>query len=264
MEQTDKINKLLLEGENYLFINNNYIDKYGDKYSRASSDMQAWIAECEDYISSNYGKESAPWKVYNQFKIEALNGNYQDTFDKEKAHIISALKACLRIAPKYTDNIEIGNTNNKFNLTKVFIVHGHDIELKNDVELFLKSINLKPIVLHRELDEGLTVIEKFEKHSDVKYAIILLTPDDIGYMKTEFSKGEPILEFRARQNVIFEFGFFIGKLNRKNVCCIYKDGVILPSDINGFIYKKVDKSVEEIGIFLLRELKNAGLKVKYE
>ncbi len=149
---------------------------------------------------------------------------------------------------------------------KVFVVHGHDIELKNDVELFLREINLEPIVLHRQLDEGLTVIEKFEKHSDVKFAIILLTPDDIGYPKSENSKTEKErnIELRARQNVIFEFGFFVGKLSRKNVCCIFKEGVTLPSDLSGLIYKQVNKSVEEVGFLLIRELKNAGLKVKYE
>ena len=134
---------------------------------------------------------------------------------------------------------------------KVFVVHGHDIELKNDVELFLKSINLEPIVLHRQLDEGLTVIEKFEKHSDVKYAIILLTPDDIGYPREENDKKEKDrkLELHARQNVIFEFGFFVGKLSRKNVCCIYKEGVTLPSDLNGLIYKQVNRSIEEVVYF---------------
>ena len=149
---------------------------------------------------------------------------------------------------------------------KIFVVHGHDNELKNDVELFLRSINLEPVVLHRQLDEGLTVIEKFEKHSDVNYAIVLLTPDDIGYTVDEGRKKEEDrnVELRARQNVILEFGFFIGKLSRKNVCCIYKEGVTLPSDLNGLIYKKVDKTVDEIGMFLMKELKNAGLPVKYQ
>ena len=151
-------------------------------------------------------------------------------------------------------------------LKKVFVVHGHDTELKNDVELFLKSINLEPIVLHRQLDEGLTLIEKFEKHSDVNYAIILLTPDDIAYSISEKDKKEEDkkIELRSRQNVIFEFGFFVGRISRKNVCCIYKEGITLPSDLNGLVYKKVNKTVEEIGLPLMKELKNAGLKIKFE
>lgn len=149
---------------------------------------------------------------------------------------------------------------------KVFIVHGHDIELKNDVELFLRSINLEPVVLHRQLDEGMTVIEKFEKHADVSYAIVLLTPDDIGYPLAEGEKpeAERNICFRARQNVVLEFGYFIGKLGRKNVCCVYKSGVELPSDLNGLIYKPVQKTIEEVGMFIMKELKNAGLDVKFE
>jgi predicted nucleotide-binding protein len=152
------------------------------------------------------------------------------------------------------------------NNKKVFVVHGHDTELKTDVELFLRSIKLEPIVLHRQLDEGLTVIEKFEKHSDVVYALILLTPDDIGFPVKEIQKAEENrqIEYRARQNVIFEFGYFVGKLSRKNVCCIYKAGIQLPSDLNGLIYKSVNKSIEEVGLFVMKELKNAGLDVKFE
>jgi len=116
------------------------------------------------------------------------------------------------------------------------------------------------------LDEGLTIIEKFEKYSNVKYAIILLTPDDIGFPSKYIDKPdtERELELRARQNVIFEFGYFVGKLTRKNVCCIYKEGVKLPSDLDGLIYKQVQKTVEEVGLFLMKELKNAGLNVKFE
>ncbi len=72
----------------------------------------------------------------------------------------------------------------------------------------------------------------------------MLTPDDVGFPIAETAKSEKDrkIEYRARQNVIFEFGFFIGKLSRKNVCCIYKEGVTVPSDLNGFIYKEVKKT----------------------
>ncbi len=164
-------------------------------------------------------------------------------------------------------NIKVQNAKmNEMDSQRVFIVHGHDVELKNDVELFLKNINLEPIVLHKQLDEGMTVIEKFEKHSDVRYAIILLTPDDIGFAVAEREKPEAdrLIGFRARQNVIFEFGYFVGKLGRKNVCCIYRSKVELPSDLNGLIYKQVSKTIEEVGVFIMKELKNAGLNVKFE
>jgi len=146
---------------------------------------------------------------------------------------------------------------------KVFVVHGHDSELKNDIDIFLRDIGLEPVVLHRQADEGLTIIEKFEKHSDVAYAFILLTPDDIGMTVTEYEKSqkERTIEFRARQNVIFEFGYFAAKLGRRNVCCIYKEGVTLPNDIAGLLYKKVGSSIDSVGYEIIKELKAVGLKI---
>lgn len=191
-------------------------------------------------------RSSAEWRAMD--KVENVTDIFITTAPGSKKRIKSEKK-------------EIAHTDNK----KVFVVHGHDIELKNDVELFLKSISLDPIVLHKELDEGLTIIEKFEKHSNVNYAIILLTPDDIGFTVKESAKpeSERNIEFRSRQNVIFEFGYFVGKLSRRNVCCIFKEGVAVPSDLNGLIYKKVVKSAEEVGMFLMKEMKNAGLDVKF-
>jgi predicted nucleotide-binding protein len=147
---------------------------------------------------------------------------------------------------------------------KVFVVHGHDSGLKNDIDIFLRDIGLEPIVLHRQADEGLTIIEKFEKHSEVVYAFILLTPDDIGTTVELFNSEETSKkwELRARQNVIFEFGYFVAKLGRRNVCCIYKEGVMLPNDISGLLYKKVTESIDSIGYEIIKELKYVGLKLK--
>lgn len=146
---------------------------------------------------------------------------------------------------------------------KIFVVHGHDNALKDETCNFLTNIGFEPIVLHRQPDGGLTIIEKFEKYAEVKYAFVLLTPDDYGFKADELKKPEKerIGKFRARQNVIFELGFFIGKLGRQSVCCLYK-GIEMPSDISGLIYKNVDKSVEEVGYSIIKELKSAGLHPK--
>lgn len=143
---------------------------------------------------------------------------------------------------------------------RIFVVHGHDNALKDEICVFLSDIGFDPIVLHRQPDGGLTIIEKFEKHSDVNYAIVLLTPDDYGMKVEELIKaeGERQGDFRARQNVIFELGFFIGKLGRQSVCCLFKN-IEVPSDLNGLIYKKINKSVDEIGYEIIKELKAAGL-----
>lgn len=146
---------------------------------------------------------------------------------------------------------------------KVFIVHGHDEVAKTNLEIFLQEIGLEPIVLHRQADEGLTIIEKFEKHSDVSYAFILLTPDEVGYLSSEKTKpdNERNKENRARSNVIFEFGFFVGKLGRSKVCCLYTGDVSLPSDVSGMIYKKFDRSIEEVAYGIIKDLKASGFQI---
>lgn len=146
---------------------------------------------------------------------------------------------------------------------KVFVVHGHDEVAKTNLEVFLHEIGLEPVVLHRKADEGMTVIEKFEKHSDVGYAFILLTPDEIAYLKADAGKPDDQRkkESRARPNVIFEFGYFVGKLGRSRVCCLYTGDVALPSDVNGMIYKKFGSSIDEVAYSIIKDLKASGYTI---
>lgn len=146
---------------------------------------------------------------------------------------------------------------------KVFVVHGRDELAKTSLEVFLHEIGLEPIVLHRQADEGLTVIEKFEKCADVGYAFILLTPDEVAYLVSEEGRpdAERTKERRARPNVIFEFGYFVGKLGRSRVCCVYTGDVALPSDVHGMIYKRYERSVEEVAYGIMKDLKASGYDV---
>ncbi len=145
---------------------------------------------------------------------------------------------------------------------RVFIVHGRDRTALLETEGILNRAGLEPIVLNRMANGGLTLIEKFEKYSDVKYAIILLTPDDIGALYENVPLESLNLKFRARQNVVFELGFFIGKLGRLNVCCLHKSTVELPTDIHGLAYLPYNESVEEVEFALLKELKEAEIEVQ--
>lgn len=146
---------------------------------------------------------------------------------------------------------------------KVFVVHGHDEAAKTSLEVLLREIGLDPVVLHRQADVGQTVIEKFEKHSDVDYAFILLTPDEVAYLRSEEEKEDKNRkkELRARPNVIFEFGYFVGKLGRSRVCCLYTGDVSLPSDVNGMIYKRYQNSIEEVAYSIIKDLKASGYAV---
>jgi len=147
---------------------------------------------------------------------------------------------------------------------RVFIVHGHDEKAKGQLEVLLTEFGLEPVVLHRQADEGKTIIEKFEKHSDVGYAFILLTPDDIAFSATQekLSDAERRYEYRARPNVIFEFGYFVGRLGRGNVCCLHTGNVTLPSDVQGVIYKSFASNIEEVAYAVSKELKARGYQLK--
>jgi predicted nucleotide-binding protein len=138
---------------------------------------------------------------------------------------------------------------------KVFIVHGHNNEIKVNVARTIEKLGLEAIILHEQANSGKTIIEKFEEYSDVAFAIVLLTDDDLGK-----SKKDDNLNNRARQNVILELGYFIGKLSRNKVCPLYTSGVELPSDLLGLLYIELD--AEESWKFkLAKELRASGLNV---
>jgi hypothetical protein len=119
---------------------------------------------------------------------------------------------------------------------KVFIVHGRDEAPREAVARFLEKLGFEAIILHEQANKGRTVIEKVEAHGDVGFAVVLLTPDDEGCTKGE----EP--GPRARQNVILELGYFIGRLGRERVCALKRGEVEIPSDFGGVVYEPFDSS----------------------
>ncbi|MGA9349745.1 MAG: TIR domain-containing protein [Anaerolineae bacterium] len=138
---------------------------------------------------------------------------------------------------------------------RVFIVHGHDEAAKQTVGRFIEKLGLHAIILREQPHAGRTIIEHMEKHSNVGFAVVLLTIDDIGGPKGTKLKG---LKPRARQNVIFELGFFVGKLGRNRVCVLYKEGVEIPSDYHGILYVPMDPNGGWKGS-LAKEIKEAGI-----
>jgi predicted nucleotide-binding protein len=118
---------------------------------------------------------------------------------------------------------------------KVFIVHGHDDEAKEKTARFVEKLGFEAIILHEQASKSRTIIEKIEDYSDeTDFAIVLYTPDDVGNVKSEAESGQ--LNTRARQNVVFEHGFLIGKLGRENVVPLVSGKVELPNDISGIVY----------------------------
>lgn len=138
---------------------------------------------------------------------------------------------------------------------KVFIVHGHDQQMLQNVSAFIKKIGLEPIILHEQPNKGRTIIEKFVDYSDVGFSVVLLSPDD-----KALENEKQIL--RARQNVIFELGYFLGKLGRDRVVALYKNSVQIPSDYNGVLYVEYN-SADSWKLQVGKELKAVDFSIDF-
>jgi predicted nucleotide-binding protein len=169
---------------------------------------------------------------------------------------------------------EISNQK-KLTSKNIFIVHGHDVEPVKELRDMLLDFGLNPIILHEQASGSLTLAEKLEKYSDVGYAFVILTPDDVGGTEVDFLNAvrglehldlediyEGYMYHRARQNVVLEFGYFVGKLGRERVCCLYKGDIELPSDMQGIVYVPFKDSVKEQRPMIMKELKEAGYEIK--
>ena len=139
--------------------------------------------------------------------------------------------------------------------TKVFIVHGRDNEAKQEVARFIERLGLEAIILHEQVSRSYTIIEKIEEYSNVGYAVVIYTPCDEGRLKDEKE-----FRSRARQNVVFEHGFLMGKIGRKNVCALVKGDIETPNDISGVVYENMDSS-GAWKLCIAKELKAAGYQI---
>lgn len=194
-------------------------------------------------------------------KLKRIRRNLVNSNARLNAYAFGGLLQIIEILDeKYTvkDNSSVpldnGVTIKKSN-NKVFVVHGHDDLTLVETENLMRKLGLVPIILKDQANGGLnTIIEKFEQNSDVGFAIVLFTSDDIGYKKDDAVSAKT----RARQNVVFELGYFAAKLGRKNVAII-NDGVEeLPSDIQGVTYTPNSADWKyKVAI----ELRQAGLDV---
>lgn len=140
---------------------------------------------------------------------------------------------------------------------RVFLVHGHHEGAIQETARWLERFGLTVTILREQPNSGRTIIEKFMDFSDVAFAVILLTGDDRGGPKDSSYDQQ---KMRARQNVILELGFFLGKLGRKRVCAVYQDGVEIPSDYDGVLFVPFD-AAGAWRLSLAKELKAAGLHI---
>jgi len=192
--------------------------------------------------------------------VDMVKQNFDDIRKRDLPNIKSKIYAL----PETQKPIPKGNA---YSSSVVFIVHGRDHKPMKELKAMLKKFGLKPMVLHEQPSGSRTIVEKLEKYANVVgYAFVILTPDDRG---GAFRGKVPILggftlensSFRARQNVILEFGYFIGKLGRDRVCCLYKGDVELPSDMHGTVYMPFKDSINEVKDEIVKELKEANYEI---
>ena len=196
------IDELIEQGEAFTF--NNFcagFSQYGNP-NAYSEEWIVWQSRTKTFINAKFGEDSVPAHTLERGLGIRVLGNGQEKFTNAKTLILSALMAARasiadEVLPEVSE-VEV-SAEGIPRSNRVFVVHGHDEKAKHELEIFLAELGLEPVVLNRQADEGNTVIEKFEKHSYVGYAFILLTPDELSYLaaEAELPEGERKLGFAA-------------------------------------------------------------------
>ena len=257
----------------------------GSKVTARDQRFKDWELKVSRYLSHRYGIQSVEMEEFRKTefedvfdfdntekKIETCRKGLEATKRTFKIYLKEISKEMLENAQKtmrqqlremqkerYGDGMltnasqEVSMRNAK-EYKKVFIVHGHDNALKQEVARMVEKQGLEAIILSEQANRGKTIIEKFEEHSDVGAAICLFTGDDYGKAKDATSEN-----LRARQNVVFEAGYFMGKLGRGNVILIASPDIEIPSDLQGVVYTNKDMWQTDV----LRELKAIGYNVDF-
>lgn len=218
--------------------------------------FKAWKTKAERFLLHKYGENSYEYTNFNStlFTIKYWRHNLTKS-DYCKA-CQSDLETTQKIFQTYLDEMtEEGIKslpNQQTNYSKIFIVHGHDGELRESVARVIEKQGIEAIILSEQANQGKTIIEKFENNSDVGGAVCLFTADDLGRKKAEKEEHS-----RARQNVVFEAGYFMGKRGRDRIVILADEGVELPSDLSGIVYTHTKNWQFD----LLKELKSMGYQV---
>lgn len=244
-----------------------------------SPDFKAWEYKTSRFIDKYFGKDSSEhWRfaritfgnAMEENEIEkvrwcrkgleeavAIFGVYLEEMDEKSGEeYLQALRDDYANSTTYyiTENAPTKNLSRKSNYKKVFIVHGHDDALKQEAARLIEKQGLEAIILSEQANGGNTIIEKIEQNSDVDAAICLFTGDDYGKAKSASKE-----KMRARQNVVFEAGYFMGKLGRKNVIIVAEEDLELPSDMQGVVYIDTENWKTEV----LQGLNEIGYEIDF-
>ena len=233
-----------------------------------SVEFKKWQRDTEVAISNAFGESSdqvKKFKAIHYMSAFVVGGTADSEFQRM---YVSGLESADALLQSLIDEVEeywmdddqepirptAQEKHRQTSTDKIFIIHGKDQGTRSIVAGFLRDLGLEAVILQEQASQGLTVIEKFERWAEVDFAIAMLTPDDVG------GSQDDDLQPRARQNVIFELGYFIGKYGRDKVCALVKGTPEIPSDYSGVVYITFDES-EGWKVELLRELRRAGFSI---
>jgi predicted nucleotide-binding protein len=197
-----------------------------------------------DYISGDtYEKWMNQTQIFNDryLKKHTLHNDIETICKKRNKTVVQSDKLLSMLRTIADDEYFWENDSKEGEVTsmsnKVFIVHGHDDAAKYELARTLEKGGFEAIILHEQASAGMTIIEKIEAYTDVAYAVVLYTQCDLGRAKEDKVEDE---KYRARQNVVFEHGYLIGKLKRDHVTALVKGDVEKPGDISGVVYTDMD------------------------
>ncbi len=237
------------------------IDKLIAKQVTAGDeDFITWRTKTERFIRAKYG-EGLEVKNFLEMRFSLIIYSVNTTHTDYVKACRKGLESTKAVFRAYLDEMKEQSEQEKLaesvivknsTFNKVFIVHGHDGELKEAVARLIEKQGIEAIILSEQVNKGATIIEKFEANSDVNAAICLFTADDMGKANRDSDYKK-----RARQNVVFETGYFMGKLGRSNVIVIADSEIEIPSDMQGVVYTNNNYWQIET----LKELKAMGFPI---
>lgn len=246
MTDHEKLESLISEAK---FLTSQTVTAY-------NPEVQAWYSKAERFLIKKFGQDSFEYKDFKNIRFTpSIVTSNTDLIRK----CIAGLNTAILIFQSYLDEMNENNTTTdatqkQGTYDKIFIVHGHDGEIKQSVARIVEKQGIEAVILSEKANQGRTIIEKFEDYSDVDGAICLFTADDLGREKNGSSDN-----LRARQNVVLETGYFMGKLGRKCIVILADEQVEMPSDLSGVVYTNTDNWQ----IDLLKELKAMGYSIDF-
>ncbi len=238
-----------------------------------SAEITALEAAIKDTLTRCFGEGTSAYNLYEQaadlqhYSMVVSRGEVVDYAARTRRNIGNAVALLMQAKRALMEDLADHDFESNPSLPpisdplpqelsrRVFVVHGHDEGARETVARFLMQLGFEPIILHEQANQGRTVMEKVEAHGQVDFAVVLLTPDDEGCAKGGTPKP------RARQNVLLELGYFLGRLGRARVCALKRGTLEVPSDIAGVVWESMESNSWKQA--LGRELEAAGHEIDW-